>query len=307
MVDSDRDKDASRKDQDHPQKGQDKGKNKAEYTQELFVDRLRTSIKAMLGVLADPGYLNDMPNYASTGKAHDSSSASNWTFPLHQEANTYRARPNPEIGSERQGKSIKQGGNAYRASKSFDDFLGQVSLQPVLAFDALSSPHEMNAVAQQQVSDGRAVLDLLSHPDELTWELEPNNEDQVSPATAQILRKALFSEANENQLPWDHLLNFTPDFVRDPESRKWDQKSVSSAMVYTGTTDIEEARGLWLRQWSDVLSAYTDQVWGNLKPLVAQAKLETREQDEPTHENKALNRLRQILSHVRSGRGKDVT
>ncbi len=63
-------------------------------------------------------------------------------------------------------------------------------------------------------------------------------------------------------------------------------------------------RSAWIDQWSQVLTSYQDEVWGELDSLVREARDEVRklgevEQSAPAPEPKALIRLRAILGHLR--------
>ncbi|KAI5462938.1 hypothetical protein BGZ63DRAFT_380061 [Mariannaea sp. PMI_226] len=164
--------------------------------------------------------------------------------------------------------------------------------------------HPSPSIAEQEREDGGAVLDLLDGPsDELDAVLMgtqvdiTNDNDDLDPLTVAKLRDALF-DSSHLESRWDDMLNFTPDFLR-PSS------SAEDTLLHMGTSDPEEARSIWLHQWSDVLSSYTDQVWGDLGDLVTDARKEVEDLTsnriarEGHPETKALDRLRQILAHVR--------
>lgn len=165
-------------------------------------------------------------------------------------------------------------------------------------------PTKSSSVAEQELRDGAAVVQLLDGPsDELDAVVfSPDDrldDDGLTPQAAANLREALFSPTgNQSQQRWDSLLNFTPDFVNDPGASL-------DAQLLLGTADPVEARSIWLHQWGDVLSAYTDHVWGDLEPLAAQARKEVEQLtskdqvSDQAPESKALDRLRQILAHVR--------
>ncbi|KAF7559594.1 hypothetical protein G7046_g4582 [Stylonectria norvegica] len=154
-------------------------------------------------------------------------------------------------------------------------------------------------MVEQELLDGSAVVNLLDGPsDEVDAAIFGHVQDEdLSPEAVAKLHEALFASTT-TESRWDDLLNFTPDFVAHPNMS-------SDAQLHLGTQDPTEARSIWLHQWNDVLSAYTDQVWGDLEPLAAEARREveelTTEEAVPgrTPETKALDRLRQILAHVR--------
>ncbi|KAL7628175.1 hypothetical protein AAE478_002373 [Parahypoxylon ruwenzoriense] len=97
---------------------------------------------------------------------------------------------------------------------------------------------------------------------------------------------------------WKYALNFFPN----SESNDNGMQEYAELL---GTSDLEEARSIWISQWERVLSNYTDEVWGGLSPLVDAAREElhdlTRSPAEaPNSGLKALHRLQQILGHLSS-------
>lgn len=195
-------------------------------------------------------------------------------------------------------------------ARNFDKFLhthqklpgvGQIQLAP----DTLDSQAQRMAmdrsVAEVETTDGSVVAHLLSQPDD--FDMMPAAEEQdetLSGEDAAKLRMALFSDASSGRLPWDHLLNFTPEFV---SSQNPSRQGQMESEMQLGTTDQGSAADIWVRQWHDVLSAYTDEVWGDLGTLVAEAKREIEQdllgEDSERPEAPALSRLKMILAHVR--------
>ncbi|KAI0599314.1 hypothetical protein F4775DRAFT_550815 [Biscogniauxia sp. FL1348] len=114
------------------------------------------------------------------------------------------------------------------------------------------------------------------------------------------LRQALFAEDGKMGRAWEDVLNFLPEFFSDSDS----SAAYARLSGHLGVSDPEQAREIWIAQWKDVLSSYTDEVWGDLSGLVgrAQEELQTlptpQGQDEPTG-LQALRRLQKILAHVR--------
>lgn len=157
-------------------------------------------------------------------------------------------------------------------------------------------PPDALTVAQQKATDGADVIQLLSLPDE-----EPNYQDgneQISTDEAERLRDALFPPGQEGS-NWIALLDFMPSFTSESAGLSVEAKQ------YLGTADPVEARAIWVQQWGEVLSSYTSHVWGDLGPLVEDVKREIEdmlEQSSGSSQNTdttALERLRQILGHVR--------
>ncbi|KAH9883729.1 hypothetical protein F4778DRAFT_765393 [Xylariomycetidae sp. FL2044] len=98
---------------------------------------------------------------------------------------------------------------------------------------------------------------------------------------------------------WAQTLNFVPDFLLGGNG----STETADIIRHLGVADEKEASQIWFGQWQDVLSSYTDEVWGDLSPLAGKARqeLEALDGSRPvqTSELKALRRLRQILLHVR--------
>ncbi|CAK7225046.1 hypothetical protein SBRCBS47491_005758 [Sporothrix bragantina] len=175
-----------------------------------------------------------------------------------------------------------------------------------------------SAVAEQESRDGLDVVNLLAAdgpPEE-----EPDYGDiELAEDEIKALKRALFGNNNENtgSLPathqnWDNVLNFIPDFVRPNPLGGYEDEEVSAGapvkshdtQATMGMTHSSESTRQWLDQWHDVLTRYDDEVWGGLSPLVALAREEVDQlqQSEPEQipaGTKALDRLRQILGHLR--------
>lgn len=170
--------------------------------------------------------------------------------------------------------------------------------QVALASAAAAVPQ--SAISRQEATDGADVVYLMSLSGDLAADADCIDESDgaLSSAEAARLRKALFGcEKTSSRVYWDQLLNFTPDSADGPADLR----------LLTGTTDKPLANRVWLQQWESVLVAYTDEVWGDLGPLAAEAKYEVDRlsgnggQRHEEIETKALGRLRQILAHVRGG------
>ncbi|KAL8370971.1 hypothetical protein RB595_001026 [Gaeumannomyces hyphopodioides] len=164
-----------------------------------------------------------------------------------------------------------------------------------------------NSIADQEARDGLEVIDLLTRP-----ETEPDlvMEENVSAAEAAALRSALFDSGpggRVSSVEWDNMLNFIPDFTRpDPGAVPGSANAIKSAESQTalGLPHGPEAEKVWLDQWMGVLTAYNEEVWGDLGSLVQQAKeevqqLEDLQPGETPPKAKAVLRLQQILGHIR--------
>ncbi|KAK1978271.1 hypothetical protein LZ30DRAFT_729373 [Colletotrichum cereale] len=156
-------------------------------------------------------------------------------------------------------------------------------------------------VNEQESRDGQQVIDLLIAPEELD-DLEAIDDSLhifFSRHEEESLRKALFSGSGDGPASnWTTLLNFQPDFLQEGD--------IAELLQHFGVTDPQQARAMWMDSWGDVLASYTDQVWGDLSFLAREAQKEineAREQGTVATADpagmQALQRLRQILAHVR--------
>ncbi|KAK5987710.1 hypothetical protein PT974_11842 [Cladobotryum mycophilum] len=195
--------------------------------------------------------------------------------------------------------SMKTANDAIDSAEAFDDFISGSRTE--LSSEAMLLQLHGQSVAEHEASDGLAVVDLLSRPDDPDDMMDVlGGGDLLSLEEADRLREALFGPGDKHP-SWEKLLDFSPNFVSHPEASH-------EAALHFGTTDAATARSLWFQQWSDVFTSYNSQVWGDLEPLVAEARLEvkrlrTQSSDvEKMADVNALGRLRQILAHVRGYR-----
>lgn len=174
-----------------------------------------------------------------------------------------------------------------------------------------TTSHQEADIDRQEAQDGAAVVDILSEYHEEPPADDP--EPSLSEEEVEKVRKALFGGQHgkeSNPRDWDHALNFIPDFVRPDQDRDHSHASSNrekSEETYStlGLSHSPEASRVWVEQWEDVLSRYTDEVWGDLLPLVGKAKKELQELEKApvlgdnVSSTKAFDRLRQILSQIR--------
>ncbi|CAK7263251.1 hypothetical protein SEPCBS57363_000457 [Sporothrix epigloea] len=215
---------------------------------------------------------------------------------------------------------LDEGNNDHLSSMGSTWAIHQTSSQTIQEHALLSQPP--SAVAEQESRDGAAVVDLLAAdgpPEE-----EPDLGDiELAEDEIAALKRVLFGEENGNtnaarttNQNWDNVLNLIPDFIR-PNSRGCYEEDSGNVTLSTGEatksrhtqaimglSHSSESSRHWLSQWHDVLTRYDDEVWGGLSPLVAQAREEVDrlQQSAPNNvpvETKALDRLRQILGHLR--------
>ncbi|KAI0526104.1 hypothetical protein F5B22DRAFT_268784 [Xylaria bambusicola] len=154
--------------------------------------------------------------------------------------------------------------------------------------------HKLADAAIAAMRDGSEVVYLLDTPlavedDDIT----PNMTDRERSA----LRRALFEERPSTGAGWGDVLDFVPEFISD-------RGSDEQLIQHLGVSNTDEARDIWFSQWGAVLSSYTDEVWGDLSPLVLEARQElqsasTSPEAVATSGLTAVRRLHQILAHVR--------
>ncbi|CAH0000937.1 unnamed protein product [Clonostachys byssicola] len=193
------------------------------------------------------------------------------------------------------------------AAKAFDEFTSQSQKPPILDGQNPRDWLRPDETKQAEEMDGLAVVNILSQPD--SDEMMPTGDDfdtGLSPEAASKLRSALFDTGlHGRELLWNDMLNFTPQFLVNSSDG-----INEGAEQLTGTSDQTGATNIWIQQWGDVLSHYTDEVWGDLGPLVSEARQEIKNiasQDEAGQaapgQAKALGRLRMIVAHLRGGSG----
>ena len=152
--------------------------------------------------------------------------------------------------------------------------------------------HIYGSIAEQRNQDGEDVLVILSQKGNMDDTFEPSPEDEnynwgLSAEQLQQLRAMTMDLFPPVQMYGtvhpDHPLNLNPDFEHIP-----------------GHSSLGDQG--WREQWDGVLNRYTDEVWGDLLPLVKEARKEVedrRSDSSSTKEPKALRRLGAILRHLR--------
>jgi hypothetical protein len=183
----------------------------------------------------------------------------------------------------------------------------------VLDFPATSS----HTVKDQEDIDGWEVLNILDNPipesdsfyasqsledDIVEWNL---TEEQRS--MLRTLAKELFPTPEAHSTPDPlHPLNLLPAMVRSPDTHVGlplaDTNAEESYMYFGQASSQDEAQSLWMDQWEGVLTRYTDEVWGDLLPLIKEAQQEVEAiKEAPTSatEPKALRRLGLLLGHFK--------
>ncbi|KAG5752696.1 hypothetical protein H9Q70_004693 [Fusarium xylarioides] len=225
------------------------------------------------------------------------------------EASSHRLRSTAPGESLRSQANLVSGASA----EAFDAFLSADSKLEVedanqhgrLPNQSHHIPSTPSAILEQERKDGAAVVNLLDHTSGaldgvLLGAYDPDAVDEdLTPEAAAKLREAFFTaDSAFSGFRWDDLLNFNPEFL-DQAGPEADFER----QLHFGTTSADEVRNSYLDQWDKVLNGYTEYVWGDLEPLIAEARREVVEVKnqglDAVPQTKALDRLRQILGHVR--------
>jgi hypothetical protein len=170
------------------------------------------------------------------------------------------------------------------------------------------------SVEEQATHDGEEVLAILSDPgsridepdvteavDMVNWNL---TEQQLTNIRA--IMNELFPLAEQHAaLQPDHPLNLVPPLISTHTSISPTADVEKDLSLHFGP-GVTREQGLqtWMEQWDQVLTRYTDEVWGDLGPLIIDAhkELENLRKDpaaSPGEVPPALRRLQQVLNHIR--------
>ena len=291
------------------------GSNEAQASGQPLSARLQASSRMVFQAMT--GSTTTMPSITPESKAVAESSRSAGHLRRAREETSLPLLSSPRMAANAQtrgiGESVRMTAYPEGSSAAFCAFMngpplghgtpeeevGSQSQDARVAPTPPAATAQRSAVTLQEVTDGADVVQLLSLPGDPTADSGrlDGNDDALSPAEAARLREALFGGGGTgSRARWDRLLNFTPRGAND----------AADLQLLTGTADIPTAESVWLQQWDSVLAAYTDEVWGDLGPLAAEARhevglLSDQGQRMEETEPKSLARLRQILAHVRGG------
>lgn len=146
-------------------------------------------------------------------------------------------------------------------------------------------------------TDGAAVVDLLSKPS-LYIEDEIEGQVPTSAGLSDIDRQSKYPETARSEVRTsrkDTMIErgLIPDFALTETDLKTIAQSIPRA--------IDEAHNAELRPWLEILNSYQDEVWGDMLPLVRQAREElamTGDSKNGLDDKPAVRRLRMLLSHL---------
>ncbi|KAK3941847.1 hypothetical protein QBC46DRAFT_458012 [Diplogelasinospora grovesii] len=308
-------------------KGKGKGKEKAdddrlEHEEDSLLSRITASAATLPSALfsGPPGGAGELARAGNSEKGESSRTAESLSR-AGESSVQFRSRPTPTGQVLKSSHTQEQ---IAREDASFADFLDTTGFltppadasgleEAWLASASAAGPGRINAdgaagqippssIAEQERRDGEAVVALLSanndpEPDHLLGNEAMSSED------ISRLRAALFGPNPDeavSHIAWDNVLNLIPEYLLSSE-----REAADPTAMHLGTSNPQEAWQTWIDQWSRVLTAYQDEVWGDLGALVEEARVEVEklEQETPSEkmpaEPKALLRLRAILGHLR--------
>ncbi|KAI0436013.1 hypothetical protein F4803DRAFT_543596 [Xylaria telfairii] len=271
---------------------------------ELTSSRLASSTTNLMGgSMISPAHGLQSPNFLLSGKAESSSITQHSETAFRETARlTHASSSNAQLllGTTFRS-STAQGTGSARAS-GFSEFLE--TTKDASGEPDKSGPREKTAplpiphAIAAAMNDGSEVVDLL----ETEFLGEDNDEPYMTNEELLPLRRALFREGAPTGTSWDSVLNFVPEFISNRGINNSDENQ--QLAQHLGLSNAAEARDIWFSQWDDVLSSYTDEVWGDLSPLVMAARQELKAisatpEGATGNGLNALRRLQQILAHVR--------
>ncbi|TAQ83863.1 hypothetical protein B7494_g7810 [Chlorociboria aeruginascens] len=223
----------------------------------------------------------------------------------------FRSVQNQEDARQAEGEfsSFLDGIDTFQPSEDFgQNESARISKQALEDSWARSQPASIPSVpqaryatvAEQQGHDGEDVLAMLSQPDGMNDFFEPLREEEEiydwglsaeQLSQLRVMTKDCFPPAEPHlSVAYDHPLNLMPSFESLGINRNKGDPLLSNHTVEP-----------WRDQWEDVLTRYTDEVWGGLLPFVKEARREIEEMghDSGIEKPKALRRLELILGHIR--------
>lgn len=171
-------------------------------------------------------------------------------------------------------------------------------------------------VDHDKYDDGAAVRDILSFPDATDYEYNMLSESTQDPPSnmsspkfspqeqemVQKIKSSLPPPPQHRSLGQDHPLNLRPEFAADAHTEHALRELVDvlqseQERAILNDTPVQKE---FLADWEDVLTSYTDHVWGDMLSIVKEARSQLQEVKSGMNrlDNKAVARLRMILGHV---------
>jgi len=213
---------------------------------------------------------------------------------------TEQFMPTPDAVSQLNGNYIQNDGNDSFAPTQNAFLRSTIQTQQSSSEPALHLGNDLS-FHEQELLDGADVIGLLTRPSSMDEIMEFDDADiedsdlQLTPdqiARIRSITNRFFPPARPQIAPpIEHPLNLHPEL---------DVSSTDNNHSHMDRYD-EDARRIITAQWDDVLTGYTDEVWGGLLPLVKEARQEVeaiKAGDNPDVPPKALRRLGLIFKHL---------
>jgi hypothetical protein len=169
---------------------------------------------------------------------------------------------------------------------------------------------ESDHIREYSKDDGLEVQQLLSDPYfvAMTDDMEPE-QDQTIEEAADLFNEPLSSE--EKQAAESLKADLPPAPIHQPVAADNPRNLVANfealltdnhAIGNDGIVHFhsEEQQKQWYSEWSGVLNQYTDEVWGDMLPIVReeQKHAEAIKEGKESIDSKSVQRLNMILGHV---------
>ncbi|KAI0903078.1 hypothetical protein F4824DRAFT_446846 [Ustulina deusta] len=261
---------------------------------ETPLSRLASSAAGLTGgLMSSRAHGQQRPSILPSGKAESSSTTQQPETAFRETARvTHVSSPDVRLPL---GVTFRSTAGQDRGSseKGFSAFLRTAQYESGELGES-SPDQKISHVAAASMNDGSEVVDLLETGSAVE---DDDNIPYMTNDELSALRRSLFGEGPLTGTGWNDVLDFVPEFISHHGSDE-------QLAQHLGVSDAAEARDIWFSQWGDVLSSYTDEVWGDLGPLVAAARQElqsvSRSPERATSNSlNAVRRLQQILAHVR--------
>ncbi|KAK0511010.1 hypothetical protein JMJ35_006562 [Cladonia borealis] len=290
--------------------------------QNVFARPSASALAETLGSLNADTSKSAASSSASTGDASSSSQAV-----LTQE--TSPARGQSMVGESFRSEQARGGIHADRGQLEFDEFAQTSRLQgcdnsitqsldlgnferPAMVGDhcpcvfcRVGKLHQNRETYGPEVepatssSDGAAVVALLSDP---TFDVDEEPMDTWAVLTTEKGKSKLESQPVERHLYdlADILASVNPLDLLPNFKNSWSPPTRSSS-CFGEDTSLGPAFGD-LQPWTDILNRYHDEVWGDMLPLVKEAREELKSANSSPggtpHDRPALRRLGMLLNHL---------
>ncbi|MCJ1408884.1 hypothetical protein MMC19_002961 [Ptychographa xylographoides] len=296
-----------------------------------LANRIRTSASALL----QETILRPQPEYAMTSLAALSSATSKGS----SSTNSSGIPPPPSHGHFEQisppssdnaarstgsfrTQSLSSSDSIYSVQHEFDLFsanrLAVSNTKPARIADLDENMDTKGKQKSMPEEDGTAVILLLSKPSfstkgtsymdeefDLTgaWGYHQNKRQMLG-----LVKRDMVDPQNGVSPSAAHSLSLLPNFDRDfkPSAdasdeeirRTEDSDAVDGVQMYASSAGPDVSQ----RPWLDILTKYTDEVWGDMLPLVEEARKEIQDmrkgEEAELYDRPAIRRLGMILGHI---------